>query len=48
MRIGLLGGAFDPPHNAHIEIALRVRDALGLDRVDLLVSGESPHAGASH
>lgn len=44
MRIGLLGGAFDPPHNAHLEIARRVRDAYSLDRVDLLVSGESPHA----
>jgi nicotinate-nucleotide adenylyltransferase len=44
MRIGLLGGAFDPPHNAHLEVARRVRAALALDRVDLLVSGESPHA----
>ncbi len=44
MRIGLLGGAFDPPHNAHLEIARRVREARGLHRVDLLVTGESPHA----
>lgn len=44
MRIGLLGGAFDPPHKAHLEIARRVRVAHSLDRVDLLVSGESPHA----
>ena len=44
MRIGLLGGAFDPPHNAHLEIARRVREAHSLDRVDLLVSGQSPHA----
>jgi nicotinate-nucleotide adenylyltransferase len=44
MKVGLLGGAFDPPHNAHLEIARRVRDARGLDRVDLLVTGESPHA----
>jgi nicotinate-nucleotide adenylyltransferase len=45
MRIGLLGGAFDPPHNAHIEVARRVRDARALDRVDLLVTSQSPHAG---
>jgi nicotinate-nucleotide adenylyltransferase len=45
MRIGLLGGAFDPPHNAHLEIARTVRLARALDRVDLLVSAQSPHAG---
>jgi nicotinate-nucleotide adenylyltransferase len=44
MRIGLLGGSFDPPHNAHLEVARTVLAARGLDRVDLLVSGESPHA----
>ena len=44
MKIGLLGGSFDPPHIAHLAIARAVRAARGLDRVDLLVSGESPHA----
>ena len=44
MKFGLLGGSFDPPHNAHIAIAHAVRNARGLDRVDLLVSGKSPHA----
>jgi nicotinate-nucleotide adenylyltransferase len=44
MRIGLLGGSFDPPHNAHLAVARAVRAAKSLDRVDLLVSGQSPHA----
>ncbi|MBK8207317.1 MAG: nicotinate (nicotinamide) nucleotide adenylyltransferase [Planctomycetes bacterium] len=44
MRIGLLGGAFDPPHNGHIAVAKAVLAAKGLDRVDLLVSAQSPHA----
>jgi nicotinate-nucleotide adenylyltransferase len=44
MRIGLLGGAFDPPHNAHLEIARRVLRDRALERVDLLVSNQSPHA----
>ncbi len=44
MRTGLLGGAFDPPHNGHLAVARSVRDALALDRVDLLVTGQSPHA----
>lgn len=42
-RIGLLGGAFDPPHNGHIAAACAVRLARKLDRVDLLVSGTPPH-----
>ena len=36
MRLGLLGGTFDPPHVGHLAAAVAVRDALGLDRVDLL------------
>ncbi|MCA8912608.1 MAG: nicotinate (nicotinamide) nucleotide adenylyltransferase [Planctomycetes bacterium] len=44
MKIGLLGGSFDPPHNAHLAVARGVRAAKSLDRVDLLVSGQSPHA----
>ena len=36
MRLGLLGGTFDPPHLGHLAAARAVRDALGLDRVDLL------------
>src|SRR5690606_28940855 len=44
MKIGLLGGAFDPPHLGHLAVARAVRAARGLDRVDLLVSGQSPHA----
>ncbi|MBE7491021.1 MAG: nicotinate (nicotinamide) nucleotide adenylyltransferase [Planctomycetes bacterium] len=44
-QIGLLGGAFDPPHNGHLAVARAVLAARGLDRVDLLVSGQSPHRG---
>ncbi len=36
MRIGLLGGSFDPVHRAHIELAKAARDALDLDEVQLL------------
>lgn len=42
-RIGLLGGAFDPPHNGHLAVARAVLAARRLDRVDLLVSGTPPH-----
>lgn len=43
MKIGILGGTFDPIHNGHIEIALAAMTALGLDRVALMPSGDPPH-----
>lgn len=42
MRIGLLGGSFDPPHSGHVHITLRALRALGLDRVWWLVSPGNP------
>ena len=40
LRLGLLGGTFDPPHVGHLAAALAVRDTMGLDRVDLLVAND--------
>ena len=31
MRIGVLGGSFDPPHNGHLEMAQAAQKALNLD-----------------
>jgi nicotinate-nucleotide adenylyltransferase len=42
MRIGLLGGSFNPPHAAHREISLTVLKRLGLDQVWWLVSPANP------
>jgi nicotinate-nucleotide adenylyltransferase len=42
MRIGLLGGAFDPAHPGHRHVAEAARKARGLDRVIWLVSPRSP------
>ena len=41
-RIGVLGGAFDPPHIGHIVIAQEVRWRLGLDELLLIPVGEPP------
>lgn len=36
MKIGLLGGSFDPVHRAHIALAQQAIDDLGLDKVELI------------
>ena len=36
---GILGGTFDPPHNAHIEMATAAYAQLGLDAVRLMPAG---------
>lgn len=43
MRIGILGGAFDPIHSGHVDAALAAMGCLGLDRVLVLPSGEPPY-----
>jgi nicotinate-nucleotide adenylyltransferase len=42
MRVGLLGGSFNPPHLAHRAISLFAIKRLGLDRVWWLVSPGNP------
>jgi nicotinate-nucleotide adenylyltransferase len=42
MRIGLLGGSFNPAHGGHRRISLFARAALGLDQVWWLVSPGNP------
>lgn len=42
MRIGLLGGSFNPPHDAHRAISLFALKRLKLDRIWWLVSPGNP------
>ena len=42
MKIGLLGGSFNPAHGGHRRISLFARQALGLDEVWWLVSPGNP------
>ncbi len=43
MRIGLLGGTFNPIHRAHVQMAEIARDEAALDRVILMVAADPPH-----
>lgn len=42
MRIGLLGGSFDPPHNGHLLAAGDAYDALALDRLVFIPAAVQP------
>ncbi|WP_114966234.1 nicotinate-nucleotide adenylyltransferase [Alkalilacustris brevis] len=42
LRVGLLGGSFDPPHSGHVHITREALRRLGLDRVWWLVSPGNP------
>ena len=46
MRVGIMGGTFDPMHCGHVFVAQRARELLGLDRVMLLPAGDPPHKAA--
>lgn len=43
VRLGLLGGTFNPIHLGHLRVAEEVRESLGLDRVLFIPSAIPPH-----
>jgi nicotinate-nucleotide adenylyltransferase len=45
MKIGLLGGSFDPIHIGHLVVAQDALEGLGLDRVELIPAAVSPLKG---
>lgn len=47
MALGLLGGAFDPPHLGHLRLARAALDGLGLERLIVLVVEEPGHKSVS-
>lgn len=43
MKIGILGGSFNPVHTGHVRMAIEVLERLGLDRVELVPAKQPPH-----
>ncbi|MER3523797.1 MAG: nicotinic acid mononucleotide adenylyltransferase [Ignavibacteria bacterium] len=43
MKLGILGGTFDPPHVGHVIAADEVRSALDLDLIYFIPAARSPH-----
>lgn len=43
MRLGVLGGSFNPFHKAHLQVAIATRDQHELDRVLLMPAAQPPH-----
>ena len=48
MRIGILGGSYDPIHHGHLIAAEALRETLGLDEVRLVVAREQPLKSGRH
>ena len=47
LRVGLLGGSFNPAHGGHLRISVEALRRLGLDRVWWLVSPQNPLKGTA-
>jgi len=43
LRLGLMGGAFDPIHFGHLFIAAAAKEKFGLDKILFMPSGRPPH-----
>ncbi len=43
MKIGIMGGTFDPVHLGHTEMAAFCKNEFGLDKIMFLPLGDAPH-----
>lgn len=42
-KIGIMGGTFNPVHNAHLQLAVCAKEQYSLDAVIFMTSGNPPH-----
>lgn len=47
MKIGILGGSFNPIHTGHVRMAIETLEQLSLDRVELVPAKQPPHKEGS-
>ena len=45
MKLGILGGTFNPIHSGHLRVAEEIGEELGLNKVYIIPSGMPPHKG---
>lgn len=43
MKIGIMGGSFDPVHLGHLDMAQKCMEEFSLDKIMFLPSGDPPH-----
>ena len=43
MKVGILGGSFDPLHNGHLFMAKEAKEQYNLDEIWLIPNGHAPH-----
>ncbi len=43
LKVGILGGTFDPPHAGHVALAKAAREHLGLDEVIFMPAARNPN-----
>ncbi len=46
MKVGILGGTFNPPHIGHLILAKTVKESLGLHKVLFVPANKPPHKNA--
>ena len=46
-QLGLFGGSFNPIHFGHLHLAKSVKQALRLERVVMMPTGEAPHKSSA-
>ncbi len=48
LKLGVLGGSFNPPHNDHIRIAEYIKKKLNIDKFVIVPNAQPPHKNTCH